>query len=280
MDISTVSKHTFNLSNESFLYMKILAKRCGIDLDEYKKEALFNRLIKRLRYLNLSNFDSYCHRLRIDITEEEKFINLITNSTTMFFREKHHLDYFKETLLPSLIANKNKIRIWSAGCSTGEEPYSLAIIVRETIADLSHLDIKILATDINSDALFNATKGIYEIKNIRKMSSLRQKKWFHIIGENDSGDTLVQIDDTLKKLITFNQLNLMDAWPLHGPFDAIFCRNVLIYFKREPCQKILGKFHSLLEKNGVLFLGYSENLYGEDKKYTSIGQTTYMKVSE
>lgn len=266
----------FPLSRESFTYMKMLANRVGIDLSEYQEEAIYNRLIRRLRILKLTDFEDYCQRLRVDIEEEEKFINLITNLTTSFFRENHHFQYLAHHLLPSLVAKKNKIRIWSAGCSTGEEPYSIAMVVREAITKLQNCDVKILATDVNSDALLIAQRGIYDMAALKKMSLARQKVWFHRVGDKNSH--MFQVDDSLKELITFRQLNLMDIWPMHGPFDIIFCRNVVIYFKPTIRDKVLEKFDNLLEIGGVFISGYSETLQGIRKHYIPIGKTIYKKV--
>ncbi len=268
--------NNFVLSNENLAYMKILAARVGIDLSEYQEYAIYNRLIRRLRGLQLSDFDSYCRLLRNDIAEEEKFINLITNQTTYFFRENHHFQYLEQHL-PLLMAKKKKIRIWSAGCSTGEEPYSMAIIIRELIKPSSDYDIKILATDVNTDALLTAKRGIYEGTGLKKMSLLRQKIGFHPLDDTDA--KVFQVNDNIKTLISFKQLNLMTQWPMRGPFDIIFCRNVIIYFKKDIRERILEHFNKLLAVGGVLILGYSENLQGIKSQYTLIGNTIYKKNS-
>jgi chemotaxis protein methyltransferase CheR len=261
------------LSKSNFLYLNMLASRCGIDLNSYDEQAVHNRLVKRIRYLKLPNFDVYCHKLRVDLEEEIKFINLITNPTTYFFRENHHFEYLAKTIIPGLLAVKNKIRIWSAGCSTGEEAYSLGMILHESIANIDNCDIKILATDINSDSLMKAEKGIYDADHVKKVSFIRQKIWFEKINETE-----FQVNPKLREIITFNQLNLMDCWPIHGPFDVIFCRNVLIYFKEDITNTILAKFHDLLDAQGFLVLGYSENLYKQRKHFENLGRSTYKKI--
>lgn len=266
------------LSEQSFLYMKILASRFGIDLSNYKQDALYNHLIKRLRYLQLSDFDSYCQKLRFDLDEEVHFINLITNQTTYFFREKHHFDYLARKVIPELIAAKNKIRIWSAGCSTGEEAYSIAMILFETIPNIKQYDIKILATDINSDSLITAEKGVYELGHISKMSNEYQLHWFD--RAPDPTSSLVQVKPELKELISFAELNLIDPWPMQGLFDVIFCRNVIIYFKKTIRNQILHKFHRYLNVHGLLFLGYSENIMDLKNHYQLMGNTIFQKKSD
>ena len=265
----------FPLSNESFLYMKILASRCGIDISDYKQDALYNRLVKRMRVLDVPDFDTYCQKLRFDLDEEIQFINLITNTTTYFFRENHHFEYLAKYLVPELLTKKNKIRIWSVGCSTGEEAYSIAMVIREVVPNFQKYDIQILATDINTDALIAAQNGIYEKENISKLPRARRGLWFKDVNEDMQH---VQIDESLKELITFNNLNLVGPWPVNGPFDVILCRNVIIYFKPEVSQRILNKFNNLLEVGGVLILGYSENINELKNAYVSLGNTIYKKI--
>jgi chemotaxis protein methyltransferase CheR len=264
------------LSKTGFLYLKMLADRCGIDLGEYKKQAIYNRLVKRINFLNLPSFEAYCNLLRVNLEEEIKFINLITNNTTSFFREKHHFEMLTDKILPELAAKQKKIRIWSAGCSTGEEAYSIAIVIHEALPDLNSYDIKIMATDVNSDALDHAKKGIYCEEDIKNINPIRQKIWFEKKASKDG--VQYEINAQLKKLITFNKLNLMSIWPMKKSFDIIFCRNVIIYFKHEISHVILEKFYHLLNNDGVLILGYSETLQDLRKHFKKIGQTTFRKI--
>lgn len=270
----TINREFPPLSKEGFLYMTMLANRCGVDLLDYRREAIYHRLIARLRELNISDFDTYCRRLRVDLEEELIFINLITNVTTYFFREKHHFDYLSRQVLPDLIQKKNRIRLWSAGCSTGEEPYSIAMTIKETLKNINQYDIKILATDINSDALLTAKMGIYSRDAIKKLSITRQHQWFSPLENQNS----VKVNDELKELITFNRLNLMQSWPMRGSFDVIFCRNVLIYFKSANSNRIINHFKDFLEVGGVLCLGYSENLHQQRDHFRSVGKSTYIKI--
>ena len=276
-DILLTTQQEFDLSNTSFLYLKMLASRCGIDLKEYKRNLFYNRLYKRIRFLNLESIDEYCNLLRIDIEEELKFINLLTNPTTYFFREPHHFENLAKIFIPELLAHTNKIRIWSAGCSTGEEAYSIAIVLHETITNINNYDIKILATDINSESLNKAENGLYDCDEIEKISHLRQKIWFDKV--NTAHGEFFQVSKKLKDLITFNQLNLMDPWPIKSTFDIIFSRNVLIYFQKDIIDIIIRKFYSLLNDNGILILGHSETLDENKFNLKNIGTTTYRKIS-
>jgi chemotaxis protein methyltransferase CheR len=269
------TKTAYPISKEGLLYMKMLAKRCGIDLMDYRRQAIYLRLVKRLHLLNIQDFDTYCNLLRMDLEEEFTFINIITNLTTHFFRENSHFEYLAKILLPELIVKKNKIRIWSAGCSTGEETYSIAMVLLENIPQIEKYDIKILATDINSDALRTAEEGVYDSDSVHKMSLFRQQTWFK---KNIDNPGMFDIKSDLKQLITFKWLNLIDPWPMRGPFDIIFCRNVTIYFKSEISRQILSRFNNLLEVNGTLFLGHSERLHETREYYHAVGNSIFKKI--
>lgn len=276
-DVKKDVKKEFPLSEQNFLYLKILASRCGIDLNEYKDRVIYNQLVKRLRKLNINNFDDYCALLRVNIDEEIKFINLITNSTTYFFRENHHFEFLKDYLSLGLTMQKNKMRIWCCGCSTGEEAYSIAMTICETIKDISLYDIKILATDINYDALIEADNGVFSKEKMETINLNRKIKWFQKIETTDNL-MVFKIKDEIKNMITFNQLNLFEQWPIQTQFDIIFCRNVIIYFKKDNINLILKKFHALLKDNGLLFLGHSENLQDQKPLYKNVGKSIYKKI--
>lgn len=273
MTINDLLDQEIPLSSESFLYMKLLAGRCGIDLDDYRKEAIQNRLMRRLRQLDLDNFDDYCLRLRMDLEEEDIFRNLITNNTTAFFREAHHFE-FLATILPELIKSKHSIRIWSAGCSTGEEPYSIAMVIKTLFPNNQH-DFKILATDISSDAIIAAERGIYSSEDLDRIPQ-RMQKFFSEIPNTIPPQ--FQIDNGIKGMVSFHELNLLDSWSFQNHLDIIFCRNVIIYFKKDVSQKILENFNDVLEPDGYLFLGHSENLQSLKDLYRNKGKTIYQKI--
>ncbi len=249
----------------------------GISLTDAKKDMVYSRLSRRIRDLGLTNFKQYCDLIAEDDSPElVNFINAITTNLTSFFREGHHFKFLVESALPDIMRrNKEtrRIRIWSAGCSTGEEPYSLAITLKEALPRKHSWDIKILATDLDTEVLAKAQKGVYDLDRINGLAEAQQKKWFSRGTGSQAG--LVKVSDEIKNLISFKQLNLMAEWPMKGPFDIIFCRNVVIYFDK-PTQKILFKrYADLLAENRYLFVGHSESLLKVSTKFELIGNTIY-----
>ncbi|SGY99831.1 Chemotaxis protein methyltransferase [Moritella viscosa] len=261
-----------SMQNAEFKYLAQLAlHQCGIVLGESKRDMLYGRVMKRIRYLRLNSFSAYCQLLQDSCSgEQSEFINAITTNLTAFFREKHHFDFLQQVALPDCKrhnANK-KLRIWSAGCSTGQEPYSIAMSIEN---NLLHWDTKILATDLDSDVLSHAQHGIYDdlagipiSYRTRYCSDI--KKYHQYV-----------MDDKVKDIITFKQLNLLAKWPMTGLFDVIFCRNVLIYFNDETKRKLIQRFYSLLKPGGYLFIGHSESLQGFNTHFTLVGQTVYQR---
>ncbi len=249
----------------------------GISLNDGKKDMVYGRLSRRIRDLGLADFKAYCDLVAQPDSEElSNFINAITTNLTSFFREEHHFKFLVETALPDIM-KKNKetrrIRIWSAGCSTGEEAYSLAIVLKETLPRKHNWDIKILATDLDTNVLAKAGSGIYSLDRINGLAVSRQKKWFQRGTGNQAG--FVKVSDEIKSLISFKPLNLMTEWPMKGPFDIIFCRNVVIYFDK-PTQRVLFKrYAELLSENRYLFVGHSESLYKVSTQFKLIGNTIY-----
>lgn len=273
-------KREFSFTDRDFQSIQSLVGRhTGITLSEAKQDMVYSRLARRLRALNISNFRDYCEMLEEDPGEElSQFTNAITTNLTSFFRENHHFEYLKNTLLPDLIkknSHSRRIRIWSAGCSTGEEPYSLAMTVKEFVHNTDGWDIKILATDLDSNVLASARDGIYPIERIEDIDGKRCRRWFLKNKVNGSGTARVAAE--LQEMITFKQLNLMHEWPMRGPFDIIFCRNVVIYFDK-PTQKILfSRYADILGNNAHLFVGHSETLHRVSDNFDLIGNTIYKK---
>ena len=272
----------FIFTDKDFHVLRELVNRhTGIALSEAKRELVYSRLTRRLRQLNLKSFSKYCQLLQDDANGEEvvHFTNAVTTNLTSFFREPHHFEYLTKKYLPTLRENKTnnkRYRFWCAGCSTGEEPYSLAMSIKEAVPMEYNYDIKILATDLDSSVLDTAISGIYPDEKLKSILPHRQKKWFQRSDLNSSGYS--QISPELQKIITFRQLNLMHEWPMKGPFDAIFCRNVVIYFDK-PTQRILiDRFANLLADGGYLFLGHSESLFKVTDRFNLMGQTIYQKI--
>jgi len=241
------------LSDELFdRFARLIYKEAGIYLKSSKKILVSNRLRKRIKLLNLQNYENYYDFLINNKTEMVDFINAISTNETYFFRNLKQMNALKNSILP-LVSKKNEVvKIWSAGCSTGEEPYSLAIIM-----DLLKLNnkVKIIASDINTEVLNDAVRGIYSIRKLRGLDDDLIKKYFVKVGDDS-----YQFDTRLRKSIEFKRLNLIsDKYP--EDMDIIFCRNVMIYFDRETQKKIVSQFYDSIKNNGFLFLGHAETLY-------------------
>jgi len=269
----------FNFSRHDFdLFRRLVKEHTGINLSDHKQEMLYSRLARRLRVLDIRNFHDYYHYLKKENENELiQFVNAVTTNLTAFFREPHHFEFLARVLLPQLIemkADSKRIRIWSAGCASGEEAYSLAIVIKEVIP--RDWDVKILATDLDSSMIAKAQEGIYISERVTHISKSRLHRWFKKgVYEHQS---CVQAVPELRSMITFKQLNLMNAWPMHGPLDIIFCRNVVIYFDKETQKILFDRFANLLGQPGYLFIGHSENLFQLTKRFRLIQQTIYQKT--
>ena len=269
----------FNFTDKHFEYIRrLVAEKTGISLSSAKRDLVYGRLSRRLRKLNLEDFDDYCRILKNEDSDElVQFTNAITTNLTAFFRENHHFEYLKKTVLPELLKPKTdrRIRIWSAGCSTGEEPYSIAMVVHEVAKQYRNWDIKILATDLDTNVVQKASDGVYTVERIEGISKERQKKYFEKVSRSEPGIT--QVKQELKDLITFKQLNLMNDWPMKGPFDIIFCRNVVIYFDKPTQRELFDRYADILTSNGNLFIGHSETLFKVSNRFKLLGSTMYTK---
>ena len=266
----------FPMSDKNFSQIKSIAySHTGINLNDHKKNMIYGRLARRLRRLGLKNFDDYCALLDTGNKEEMlEFTNAITTNLTSFFREVHHFEFLKQKLLPSLIQKKRsekKLRIWSAGCSTGEEPYSIAMVIR-SLSTLDNWDVKILATDLDTNVIDTGKKGIYSCEKIETIPSE-----YHNYFSKDESSENVEVKDRVKQLISFKRLNLLQDWPMKGRFDFIFCRNVVIYFDNDTQRKLFDRYANILTTDGHLFIGHSENLNKVCDRFSSIGRTVYLK---
>lgn len=286
MELDSGKEREFLFTNTDFKFIRdLVAERTGIMLSENKRDLVYGRLSRRLRELEMSNFRDYCKLLEKGHDEEEmvQFVNAITTNLTSFFREDHHFEYLGKTLLPSLMQQKiqsnseRRIRIWSAGCSTGEEPYSIAMVLKEALGTDTSWDVRILATDLDTKVLAKGSSGIYEKNRVEGLSKSRLQKWIKAgSGENEGK---VRMSPKLRELITFKQLNLMNEWPMNGPFDLIFCRNVVIYFNKPTQQVLFDRYANLLDHDGHLFLGHSETMFQKTDRYRLIGKTIYQKTN-
>lgn len=276
------TEREFGFSGSDFERLRALVRSStGISLSDEKQELVYGRLSRRLRKLQLGSFTDYCALLeRGDERETEAFINAITTNLTSFFRESHHFDYLRDVALPRIVQRNTasrRLRVWSAGCSSGEEPYSLAMTLAESLPPERGWDVRILATDLDSDMVATAAAGIYDAKRIEGINASRRRRWF-LRGRDANGDK-VRISPQLRGMVTFKRLNLMDDWPIRGPFDAIFCRNVMIYFDKPTQTVLLDRFAGLLLDGDHLFIGHSESLANVTERFRSVGKTVYRKIA-
>lgn len=267
------------MRDQDFRDIAALAKEnFGLSLSDTKKPLIQSRLSKRLKLLGLPDFGSYCTLLKESPSADEynELLSCLTTNVTHFFRENHHFETLKDDLLPGLVAAAQKgarVRLWSAGCSTGQEPYSLAITLLEACNTAASLDIKILATDIDPLVVQTAKLGRYLSEEVTGVSDAQKTKYFKRDGDEFA------INDDVKSLVTFGVLNLVAPLPFAGPFDVIFCRNVAIYFDNPTQQSVWSTLVSVLGSDGHLFIGHSERMSGPAGAMLSgAGITTYKRI--
>ena len=251
-------------------------RNCGIVLGDHKRDMVYSRLARRIRALGLRSFEEYIGLIESNHEEEHHhFVNAITTNLTAFFREAHHFEFLKKQLIPELKrlhTQDKRIRLWSAGCSTGMEAYSIAMTLYGQFP--SNWDVKILATDLNSDVLDVAKSGIYALEQTTGLDKEKLQQFFRL----DSAKDRVRVKDKLKQMITFKRLNLLQPWPMAGPFDLIFCRNVVIYFDQKTKNQLIRNFASLLRPHGYVILGHSESMSRAANLFKPLGSTIYRKL--
>ena len=259
----------------------IVYEYAGIQLSDAKRDLVYSRLARRVRALHFDDFGHYLDHVETSGDGEfTEFLNAITTNLTSFFRERHHFDALRQTMLPQLMkarASSRRLRVWSAGCSTGEEPYSIAMTLRDVMPEGSGWDARILATDLDTNVLAHARAGVYNEERIQQLPDSTVRRWFRRGRGGHKGK--VRVAPELQPLITFNQLNLMEPWPMRGKFDVIFCRNVVIYFDKATQAKLFDRFADALADDGFLIVGHSETLYRVTDRFELIGQTMYRKKS-
>jgi len=277
MELEFGYKREFEFTDEHFSKVKQdLYEHAGIVLADHKKDMAYNRLVRRLRALGLLSFDSYFRFVTTHPQEFEQFINVLTTNLSSFFRETHHFSFIKSHVLPKMRERQQqKIRIWSAGCSRGEEAYSIAMTLTDGLLNISSMDVKILATDIDSQVLKKADLGVYDIDVIESLYPQSVQKY--LLKGVGASSGKVRIKEEIKQLVCFKYLNLINTWPMCGEFDIIFCRNVMIYFNRDTQRRLVSKMHQYLREDGYLFVGHSEALGYHQRKFNLIGKTVYQK---
>jgi chemotaxis protein methyltransferase CheR len=276
-----LNQHTdreFSYSAADFEKVRaIIYRTAGINLSDSKKQLVYSRLARRLRALKIENFPEYLAYLEESAQEQEEFVNALTTNLTAFFREPHHFDILAN------YANKcnlqgRKLRVWCAASSTGEEPYSIAIALAEAFGSYTP-PVEIVASDIDSNVLREASAGVYSLQRLESLSLERKKQFFQRGKGNNAGKARVVKE--LRHLIDFQKINLLDAsWPIKPPFDIIFCRNVMIYFDKPTQLKLLGRMTTLLKPDGLYIAGHSESFSQAAHLVKLVGKTTYKLANQ
>ncbi|WP_370315113.1 protein-glutamate O-methyltransferase CheR [Thalassolituus sp.] len=253
---------------------ELALKHTGIVLGRHKANMVYGRIARRLRQLGYQCFADYLKFLRENFSQEStNFINLITTNLTSFYREPHHFEYLEKTVIPGLKQKSDrKVRIWSSGCSIGQEAYTIAFCLGKA-AFPSSWDVKILATDLDSNVLDKGRAGIYPADSA---NSVPQDVFqSYLMRSKDQKN--IRVKDSMRNLVHFKRLNLLEQWPMKGQFDVIFCRNVVIYFNRDTQKKLFNRYADFLPVGGHLFIGHSESLNGLTDRFESVGNTIYRK---
>ncbi len=276
------TSNMMSISDKEFGQLRdLIQKRFGINLTDQKRSLLVGRLQKLMRQRNLATFSQYYQYLTDDKTEAAlgELVDLISTNHTYFNREKDHFDYFYETALPTVVAklqqeNRKDLRIWCAGCSTGEEPYTLLMLMMEYFGnDYSSWNAGILATDISDRALTIARCGTYSADRVVQLPENLRRKYFA-----PAGDGEMAVIDKVKREVTFRRFNLMNSsFPFKKPFQMIFCRNVMIYFDQPTRDALVGRYHQFTEPEGYLFIGHSETLGRNQTRYKYLTPALYQK---
>lgn len=275
MDVDVL---TLKLSEAQFKKIcQMMYRLSGVLLQSGKEELVKSRLAKRLRVLGLSSFGQYVSYLEADrsCTELTTLTDALTTNKTNFFRETAHFNYLSRQILPELRARGEGIRIWSAGCSSGEEPFTIAILMREELSDINRLGVKILATDISTKVLREAREAVYGEDELRDMPALLLQRYFTCV--QITRPRSYRVNDNVRSLVRLAQLNLIGEWPMRGPFDVIFCRNVMIYFDRPTRERLVHRYGTLLRPGGHLFVGHSESLVASSSEFKYVQPAVYAK---
>ncbi len=262
-------------ATESLRIRALIYDMCGIELTPEKDGLIKSRLSKRLRALGFTSFDAYVDHVEREPSRKElsEFVDALTTNKTDFFRESRHFDFLGARVLPALAQRGGPVRFWSAACSSGEEPLTLAMVLRERWPALDRMDVRILGTDISSKVLAHARAGVYEEEQLRDVPRPLLAKYF----TPDDAAGAMRASPQLTRLISYARLNLLGDWAMRGPFDVIFCRNVMIYFDKATQERLINRFYELLAPGGYLLTGHSESLNGMTHQYQYVQPATYLK---
>lgn len=263
-------------------FSELVHQKAGINLHEGKKELVRARLARRIREGSFNGFRDYFNFIISEKSGDElvQLLDSISTNLTHFFREPRHFNYMAQDILPRLSEsgkkNGKQLRIWSAGCSTGEEPYSIAMVVMENMPSTAGWDIKILATDLSTKVLATASGGMYYQDSLKDVSQSLLRRYFQ--KGRGKWEGYYRVKPSIKKTIYFRRLNLIEPFPFSKPFDLIFCRNVMIYFNKETQADLVARFYDALAKDGHLFIGHSESLTGVSHNFKYVQPTIYRKT--
>ena len=278
------NRREFRFDTEDFRQIAaMIYSDAGIYLSEEKSSLVYSRLVKRLRELHLDSFKDYCRLVsgHDGADEREKMLAALTTNVTRFYREPHHFEHLKKTVLPPLLEAAKRgarVRIWSAACSKGQEPYTIAMTILSMMPEAADRDVRILATDIDPEVLETARAGTYDAEEFGSVPKPELSRFFKAV-DGPSG-LMYSATDTMRRLISFKRLNLVGDWPMTGSFNVIFCRNVVIYFDEPTQAKIWDRFARKLVPGGVLCIGHSERLSGTAlPRFKTVG-TTIFKLTD
>ena len=256
----------------------MMMAEAGISLNEGKANLVYSRLAKRLRVLGLRGFSEYCALVQSadGTAERQEMVAALTTNVTRFFREPHHFEHLKARILPPMLTRAKqgaRVRLWSSACSSGQEPYSIALTLLSRMPDAASYDIKILATDIDPNMVAAGSAGIYDASLLEPVPAALRSRWFAPVAARAGA---FQVAPELRALVSFRRLNLIGHWPMQGSFQAIFCRNVVIYFENDTQEKIWSRMLPLLDAQGALYIGHSERVSGPaERELRSDGITIY-----
>lgn len=269
---------TVALTDREFASLsELLRDTCGIDLHEGKEGLVRTRLARRLQTLGLTSYGGYLDYVRSGGSGGEltEMVDSLTTNKTFFFREARHFDYLRTQVVPELIAERRPLRFWSAGCSSGDEPYTLAMVLRHALPEAVWREVRILATDISARILAQAREGVYAAEALHDVPEPMRKSCFTRLSSGPL--ERYRLGDDLRAPVRLARLNLMEAWPMKGPFEVIFCRNVMIYFDKPTRERLVGRFWQLLQPGGHLFVGHSESLSSLSHPFEYVQPAVYRR---
>ncbi len=266
------------LTERDFHYFqKLIYDASGVQIQAGRTDLVRHRLLSRLLELGIEDFTAYIRYIAspAGLDEMSTVVDALTTNETTFYRSAPHFQFLVRRFAGELTSGKRPLRIWSAGCSSGEEPYSIAIALSEGVMGLARRDVRILATDISKRMLEAAQRAEYDERAVQDLSADQKRRHFAVVAGRDTTRYLVQ--ENITSMVNFAHLNLMTDWPMKGPFDAIFCRNVMIYFDSATRERLLRRFHQLLRPGGYLFIGHSESLDSLTHEYSYVVPAVYIK---